>query len=138
MSKPRRILICGDREWKDPDLITVKLQTLPPDTLIIEGECRGADKLARICAKPLGLGVLPFPADWGEYGKAAGPIRNQQMLDEGMPTEVWAFHDNFEESKGTRDMIKRATAYFMSRGAGLNAITLFSHAFPEGEHPWIT
>ncbi|KKN01348.1 hypothetical protein LCGC14_1128740 [marine sediment metagenome] len=42
------------------------------------------------------------------YGKAAGPIRNKQMLDEGQPHLVLAFHDNIEESTGTKDMVKQA------------------------------
>lgn len=32
-----------------------------------------------------------FPADWDKYGKSAGYIRNQQMLDEGCPDYVVAF-----------------------------------------------
>ena len=38
------------------------------------------------------------------YGKAAGPIRNQQMLDEGKPDVVIAFPG----ASGTADMINRA------------------------------
>jgi hypothetical protein len=40
--------------------------------------------------------------------RVAGPIRNQQMLDEGHPDLVIAFHDNMSESRGTRDMVGRA------------------------------
>ena len=52
--------------------------------------------------------ILAYPADWNKYHKAAGPIRNQQMLTEGKPTLVLAFHDNITASKGTRDMVKRS------------------------------
>lgn len=54
---------------------------------------------------------LQFPADWSRHGKAAGPIRNQQMLDEGKPDIVVAITDKpLEESRGTADMVRRAQA----------------------------
>jgi hypothetical protein len=37
------------------------------------------------------------------------PKRNQKMLDDGKPTFVLAFHDDIDESKGTKDMVTRAT-----------------------------
>jgi hypothetical protein len=46
-----------------------------------------------------------FPAKWDEYGKAAGPIRNQEMVD-SKPDLVLAFWDG--RSPGTLDAIKRA------------------------------
>lgn len=49
-----------------------------------------------------------YPADWEKHGKAAGPIRNQQMLTEGKPDIVVAFSDNLSNSKGTADMCRRA------------------------------
>ena len=104
------VLICGDRNWQDPEPIRkllVQLKHLGYSTLV-EGEQRGADAIARELAKMYGLKVLPFPAKWEEYGKAAGPIRNQQMLDEGKPDLVAFFHLNLEHSRGTKDMITRA------------------------------
>lgn len=78
-----------------------------PD-VVIEGEARGADTMAREAAEQLGIPVLPFPADWTRFGKAAGPIRNRQMLTEGKPTEVIAFHHDISKSRGTRDMVVQA------------------------------
>jgi len=103
-----RILICGDRNWTDKKVMLEFLWKLSRDTLIIEGEGRGADRIARDLAILLGFNILPFPADWKRYGKAAGPIRNQQMLDEGKPDLVVAFHNNLSKSKGTKDMVNRA------------------------------
>lgn len=106
-----RLLVCGDREWTDRDLIHDTLDNLSP-RVVIHGGCQGADKLAcewadkwegREC--PLSVA---YPANWEKYGKAAGPIRNQQMIDEGKPDAVVAFHDNLSKSVGTRDMIVRA------------------------------
>ncbi len=54
------------------------------------------------------MSVDKFPAAWDKYGKAAGPIRNQQMIDEGRPDFVIAFHSNVGQSRGTMDMLCRA------------------------------
>lgn len=77
---------------------------------LIQGGAPGLDTLARRSAKdyPKQIDVRTFRAKWKRYGKKAGPIRNQRMLDEGQPKIVFAFHDNLEESKGTKDMIERA------------------------------
>jgi len=102
-----RVLVCGGREWTDKELIKQKLSLLDVE-LVIEGECRGADLLGREAAEELHIEVKPFPAKWAIHGRAAGHIRNQQMLTEGKPHMVLAFHDNIKSSKGTKDMITRA------------------------------
>lgn len=100
------VLVCGSRKWTDIAVIEWRMKALPPWAVIIEGEARGADKMARRIAKRLGLEVKPFPADWIKYGDAAGPIRNQQMIDEGKPDLVLAYP--MPDSIGTQDMIARA------------------------------
>ena len=108
---PCRILCCGDRNWKDKQAIELMIKNRLAEyqiETIIEGEARGADKLSAEVAKELGISVLPFSADWSKYGRAAGIIRNQQMLDEGRPDSVLAFHDDIKKSKGTKDMTRRA------------------------------
>ena len=103
-----RILICGDRNWDNRKTIKNYLLTLPKDTVIIEGEAPGADTIAREEAEKLGMEVIPFEAKRKRYGRGAGPIRNQKMLDEGKPDEVVAFHPDINNSKGTLNMIKKA------------------------------
>jgi hypothetical protein len=49
-----------------------------------------------------------FSANWEKHGLAAGPIRNRQMLTEGKPDLVIAFHENIEKSKGTKNMLELA------------------------------
>lgn len=118
-----RILVCGDREWTDYNAILKELKyynELYKVSFTIEGEARGADSLARVAAEQLKIPVMKFPADWDKHGKAAGPIRNQQMLDEGKPDLVLAFHDNIEQSKGTKHMIE------ISKKKGLRVL-LFKH-----------
>lgn len=101
------ILICGSRDWSNKDIIKQELLKFKNISKIIHGGCRGADILAGQVGKELGIPVTVFEADWNLHGKSAGPKRNQQMIDEGKPNFVLAFHDNINESKGTKDMINR-------------------------------
>jgi len=103
-----RILICGDRNWTDVEIIENFIRSLPPDTIIIHGNSRGADKIAERKAKEQGLIVKGYSADWDKYGRAAGPIRNKQMLLEGRPDKVVAFHNDLSKSRGTADMLRQA------------------------------
>lgn len=106
----RRALICGDRNWTDHEPIRAWLDKLKDwgyDTLI-EGEAPGADSIARDEAYAMGFTVLKFPANWRKYGRAAGPIRNRQMLEEGKPDIVVGFHPNILASRGTKDMLTQA------------------------------
>lgn len=106
-----RLLICGDRNWENFSLIYKHLaleKALHDELVVIEGGAKGADTLARKAATVLGIPVLEYKAQWDRYGRAAGPVRNQEMLDVGKPDLVWAFHNDLERSKGTKDMVTRA------------------------------
>lgn len=72
---------------------------------------RGVDTAAGKVARGLGLKVTRFPAEWHLYGLAAGPIRNQKMLDWSKEKEstVYIFHRSIERSKGSKEMLRRAT-----------------------------
>lgn len=100
-----KILICGDRNYSDVVLIEKFISSLPKDTIIIEGEAKGADSLARDAAIKLGLDVEKYPANWKEQGKSAGPIRNSKMLKEGKPDYVIGYHNDIKSSKGTKNML---------------------------------
>ena len=93
-----KVLVCGSRNWRDPDLIYNRLARLPRGTTVMHGSARGADRQAAAYARALGLTVEGYPADWEALGRRAGIVRNLQMLDE-KPDLVLAFWDG--ESKGT-------------------------------------
>jgi hypothetical protein len=103
-----RLLVCGSRDWTDRVLIRSTLASLAEVDVVIHGAAPGADRLAGEVARELGIPVLAFPADWDKHGRAAGPIRNAQMLREGRPHLILAFHDALEHSRGTRDMVAKA------------------------------
>jgi len=105
------ILVTGDRNWADKERIYWTLSQIDSEEtfvpFLIHGNANGADKMAADCAYDLGWRCKSVPAQWEKYGRAAGPIRNQQMLDMN-PDLVIAFHEDLENSKGTKDMVNRA------------------------------
>jgi hypothetical protein len=72
---------------------------------VVHGAAKGADTIADQIAKGYGMIPEPHPANWSEYHRAAGPIRNQQMVDLGADICLAFLQPN---SKGTADCIRRA------------------------------
>jgi hypothetical protein len=70
-----RVLMCGDRKWRDAAAIKRELDKLAP-SVIISGGARGADALAAEYARAAGIELIEHPAEWKRYGRVAGPIRN--------------------------------------------------------------
>lgn len=106
-----KVLVCGSRTYSDYLFLEGTLESLHAETpidVIIEGEAIGADSMAREWGKYMGITVWKMPALWTKHGKAAGPIRNKEMLDKG-PDLVLAFIDKpLVESRGTAHMVKIA------------------------------
>ncbi|HVL62228.1 MAG TPA: DUF2493 domain-containing protein [Microbacterium sp.] len=103
------VLVCGGRDYDNLVHVANVLDGLHrhlPITLVVQGGATGADELARIWANRMGVECMTFAADWKAHGRAAGPIRNQKMLDETSPNYVIAFPGG----RGTRDMTIRARA----------------------------
>lgn len=98
-----RVIFTGGRRYRSLSKVREVIRELPSDVVIIHGCARGADSLVEEVAKELGLQTEHFPADWRKYGRAAGPIRNEQMLLSGADLVI-AFPGN----RGTADMVRRA------------------------------
>lgn len=125
-----RVLVCGGRDygvvpkgcppdqWRRHAIIADRQafilretlddfhKTRGPFTCLIHGAAPGADAHAARWALKKGLLINSWMANWKKHGKSAGPIRNQQMLDDGKPDLVIAFSGG----KGTADMVARAKA----------------------------
>lgn len=102
-----RVLVCGGRDFNDADLLMSTLDDLDDVktiSVIIHGGARGADQLADRWAHSKYVEVEEYAADWDAHKKAAGPIRNRQMLVEGKPDLVVAFPGG----SGTANMISQA------------------------------
>ncbi len=48
-------------------------------TEIVSGTADGVDKLGEDWAREIGIPIHTFPANWKLHGRAAGPIRNEEM-----------------------------------------------------------
>lgn len=74
---------------------------------VMHGGARGVDTWANEIAWEKGARVHLYQPDWQTYGKAAGPLRNDDMLTAWLnietPKGVLVAWDG--ESKGTADMI---------------------------------
>jgi hypothetical protein len=103
----QRVLVCGGRDYADRRRVYEVLDAAHaanPIILLIAGGANGADALAVDWAGSASVKSQVFPADWEKHGRKAGPLRNQQMINEGKPHMVIAFPGG----RGTADMVKRA------------------------------
>lgn len=110
-----KVLVCGGRHYDDEEFVFSFLDQLDkktPITAVVHGDASGADTLAKRWARSSGIISIAYPADWKRYGRPAGPIRNQQMLDEESPDLVVAFPGG----EGTAGMVR------ISREAGVTVI----------------
>lgn len=124
----KRILVCGGRNYADwlsfrnimEKIASEKFKRSEPDeygnylyeVTIISGAAKGADQMAIDWAVINWCNFEEYHALWHIYGNKAGPIRNQQMIDEGKPDLVIAFPGGV----GTKDMVRR------SKKAGIEVI----------------
>ena len=101
-----RLLVCGGRDFNNQSRVfhvLYKIHEKRPITEIIHGDARGADSLAGRWAQIEHIKETAVPADWDTHGKAAGLLRNQQML-EMKPDGVVAFPGG----RGTAHMVRIA------------------------------
>lgn len=86
-----RLLVTGARNWNRPhtirDSFRFALNFLgnphPTQITLVHGNAPGLDTLAAHLANRYGFHTEAHPANWDTHGKAAGPIRNQHMVDLG-------------------------------------------------------
>lgn len=104
----RRVLVCGGRDYSNEDClrdVLNKVHSAHPIGTLIQGGARGADALAHKWATENNIPeIVTEYADWAQYGKAAGPIRNERMLYVWKPDLVVAFPGG----RGTANMIHLA------------------------------
>lgn len=121
-----RAIVCGSRFEEDRAYVFHVLDGLAATmglAHVIEGGQRrrdrfrhivgGVDYLAMCWAKERGLTWETVEADWVQHGRAAGPMRNAEMLAR-RPGAVIAFPGG----NGTEDMIRQA------RRAGVGVVAI--------------
>lgn len=106
-----RLIIAGPRDYTDKDKVFREIDLFRKKygiNEIVSGGATGVDTLAEEYANLHQIPFQLFPADWEKYGKAAGPIRNQQMAEYG--NVLLAFDRG---TKGTKNMIKTARKFHL-------------------------
>ena len=103
-----KLAIVGSRTFSNYGLLaeTIFNKLCPLDfiTKIVSGGAKGADSLGVDFAENNNISTLTFPAEWNKYGKRAGYLRNQTIVDNC--DMVLAFWDG--QSRGTADTINKA------------------------------
>ena len=118
----QKVIICGCRDFTDRDFAFRELDRCLAGRRgmeLVSGHASGADYLGELYAKARGIPCRVFPAKWNAYGRAAGPIRNREMLlyirDSDRPSVI-AFWDG--RSRGTGNMIR------IARDAGISVTVI--------------
>lgn len=105
MSERLKVLVCGSRSITDRSAVAYAMHNAPLSYAeILHGGARGVDLSADWIAKNSNIPVRIFLPDWQEHGKAAGIIRNREMVEEA--DAVIAVWDG--KSRGTKYTIDYA------------------------------
>ena len=113
-----RIIVAGSRNFEDYDVVANRILEFFRENKITEqdmsrveiisGTAKGVDRLGERFAQEHGCKLTRMPADWDNYGRSAGMIRNAEMAkyaaaDPRKESILIAFWNG--ESHGTRGMI---------------------------------
>lgn len=105
-----KLAIVGARTFNDTALFEstmkeyVSKHGLP--SVVVSGGARGADELGKCWADAQGIPTLILKPDWKKHGKAAGVLRNTDIVN--ACTHMIAFPS--KTGKGTQDSIRKAKA----------------------------
>jgi SLOG family YspA-like protein len=106
-----KVIIAGGRDFQNREMMDKVLWDMFAGRItehtFLVGKARGADTVGEAAVRYCGCDVEEYPADWNQYGKRAGFIRNEEMAKAG--NVLVAFWDGI--SKGTWDMIERALSH---------------------------
>ena len=132
-----KILVCGSRTFSQRTAIWNTIDKYldgieKNECIIIQGGAKGADLIAKEYCLDNGIKCVTVEAEWDKYGMAAGPIRNQKMLDM-KPDLILAFSDkSLNKSKGTRDMVARA----LKENIELEVVYEINPSYPHYRNPY--
>lgn len=87
LDEQRKLLVCGSRSIVDKEWIFAQIESYwyfnmacYKYPVMIEGEARGVDTIAKEYALNNAWEVNAYPANWDKYGRSAGYIRNEVMV----------------------------------------------------------
>lgn len=114
-----KLIVAGSRSITDKELVYQLIDAECSWLRVIEivsGGAPGVDRLAEQYAIDKGVSLTLCPAGWDKYGKAAGPIRNQEMGEYG--DRLLCIWDG--ESRGSANMI----SVMQKLGKPYNVVTI--------------
>ena len=103
-----KVIIAGSRTITDRKIVEEAIRKSGFDIdIVICGCAMGVDQIGKNWAEMRNITIYSFPAKWEKYGKAAGPIRNEEMAKNADALIlVWD-----GKSKGSANMLKQAKKY---------------------------
>jgi hypothetical protein len=97
-----KVVIAGSRNIEDYQELLLAISSSPfLVTEVVSGHANGVDRMGERYALENNLALTLYPANWEEYGRKAGMIRNSKMADYAdAAIVVWD-----GKSKGSKNMI---------------------------------
>lgn len=105
-----RIAFVGSRNFIDLSFVrwcVISIYRKYGRFVLVSGGAKGPDTAAENQAKVLGLKRIIYYADWNRFGPSAGPIRNEEIVQNS--DFIIAFWDG--KSSGTQSTLKFAKQY---------------------------
>lgn len=100
-----RVIVAGSRSITNYKVVERAIRQSGFNiTTLVHGDCRGPDRLGELWARENSVKFERFPANWSEYGKQAGYLRNLDMANNA--DALIAVYDG--KSRGTQHMINIA------------------------------
>jgi hypothetical protein len=131
-SAPLVIVAGGGRALDWPaDRVAAALRqasAVRPVALLLHGGARGADRLIEQAAHSLAWPVEVIAAEWGRYGRAAGPLRNglllRRALDVAAPAQASVLVVAFPGASGTASLVRQARHLIAADGEPIALIEI--------------
>ena len=120
-----RVIVAGSRNYTDREFLEMILDDVFPvctyGAVVVQGFARGADRMAYEWAKSAGVGIETYVADWKQFGKSAGYIRNRAMVESGADLCL-IFYGPDGETAGTKNTEE------LARNAGIPVRVYFEES----------
>jgi len=104
-----KVIVTGSRDYTNKEFVFEKLDNVNKQygiDLLICGDASGVDQLAIMWAQYNEIPFKKYKANWGLFGKKAGPIRNEKMAKSGADLCI-----AFPGGRGTENMKSNAKKY---------------------------